>query len=216
MGGLRRQLNDLVSPTLLAADARLADAEVGAEAWAALAALPGGTAAAEGEAEAAAEAAVEAEAEAEAEAAAEAALAAAAAEVEGDEEEGGEAAAAPLPPPSPAAIVYVASRGEAEAVAAYLNAAFPSEPPLVDFFHARRPKQTKRDLAARFQRGRLAVLVSTTAFGLGIDADVECVVQWGWPTSGLSELIQGCANPAPNPSPEPQTSSLTTDHRAWP
>ncbi len=74
------------------------------------------------------------------------------------------------------ALVYVATRADAEEIAAEL--------PGADFYHAGRKRAEREDVQRRFVEGDLDVVVATTAFGMGIDKpDVRAVVHATVPDS---------------------------------
>jgi RecQ family ATP-dependent DNA helicase len=76
-------------------------------------------------------------------------------------------------------IVYVLSREEAEATAAFLAANGVS----ADAFHAGMAKAERQLVQAAWRRGDVAVVVATVAFGMGIDATVRYVVHLVLPKS---------------------------------
>jgi len=90
-----------------------------------------------------------------------------------------EAAALLADPARRPAIVYVPTRKAAEQVAAELGSRFPAAP-----YHAGLDPQERSRTQEAFQAGRLAVVVATVAFGMGIDkADIRSVVHLGLPGS---------------------------------
>ena len=86
-----------------------------------------------------------------------------------------------LPPEaSGGAIVYCATRRQSEEVAEYLK----SKDIAADYFHARRPPETKKEVQRRFIDGELRAIAATNAFGMGIDkSDVRLVVHADIPGS---------------------------------
>jgi ATP-dependent DNA helicase RecQ len=74
------------------------------------------------------------------------------------------------------AIVYVATRREADDLAADIAAsAVPAAA-----FHAGQPKRRRAEVQEAFMRGELPVLVATVAFGMGVDKpDVRTVIHHG-------------------------------------
>lgn len=95
--------------------------------------------------------------------------------------------AAELPPEvSGGAIVYCASRRQAEEIAAYLR----EKGLMAAHFHAGLPPDTKKHVQAEFIRGELRAIVATNAFGMGIDKpDVRLVVHADIPGS-LENYLQ--------------------------
>ena len=79
-----------------------------------------------------------------------------------------------LPPDTPGgAIVYCATRRQAEEVAEFLQ----MREVAADYFHAKLPPETKKSVQQRFIDSRLRVIVATNAFGMGIDKpDVRLVL----------------------------------------
>ncbi|WP_309888976.1 DNA topoisomerase 3 [Archangium sp.] len=77
------------------------------------------------------------------------------------------------------AIVYAATRKHAERYADELGAHFPT-----GMYHAGMSASDRDSVQSAFLRGRLEVIVATTAFGMGIDkADVRTVVHAALPAS---------------------------------
>ncbi len=77
------------------------------------------------------------------------------------------------------AIVYAPSRKAAEELASELGRKFPAAA-----YHAGLDPATRERVQARFQSGKLEVVVATIAFGMGIDkADVRTVVHYALPAS---------------------------------
>ncbi len=84
------------------------------------------------------------------------------------------------------AIVYCATRRQAEEIAEYLDAKGME----ADFFHAGLPPETKKNVQQRFISGALRVIVATNAFGMGIDKpDVRLVIHADIPGS-LENYLQ--------------------------
>ena len=94
---------------------------------------------------------------------------------------------ADLPEDKPGgAIVYCATRRQAEEVAEFLQA----KGIKADRFHAKLPPETKKDVQASFIGGELRVIVATNAFGMGIDKpDVRLVIHADIPGS-LENYLQ--------------------------
>lgn len=83
------------------------------------------------------------------------------------------------------AIVYCATRRQAEEVAEYLQLNDVS----ADFFHAGLSPEFKKDVQSRFIDGELRVVTATNAFGMGIDKpDVRLVIHADIPGSLESYL----------------------------
>ena len=77
-------------------------------------------------------------------------------------------------------IVYTSSRKEAERTCDFLNAKGIS----AGFYHAGLQGGARQRTQADFQRGRFRVIVSTVAFGMGIDkADIGQVIHYNLPSS---------------------------------
>ncbi len=86
------------------------------------------------------------------------------------------------------AIIYTATRAEAERLAWALGTLFPNLE--VEAYHAGMGPVPRREAQERFISGITRVMVATTAFGMGIDkADIRLVVHWQPPRS-LEEYIQ--------------------------
>ena len=94
---------------------------------------------------------------------------------------------ADLPPETPGgAIVYCATRGQAEEVAKFLRI----KEVAADHFHAGLPPETKKSVQQRFISGGLRVIAATNAFGMGIDKpDVRLVIHADIPGS-LENYLQ--------------------------
>ena len=92
-----------------------------------------------------------------------------------------------LPPAVPGgAIVYCATRQQAEDVAEYLQ----SKGVAADRFHAGLPPETKKGVQQRFIGGSLRAIAATNAFGMGIDKpDVRLVIHADIPGS-LENYLQ--------------------------
>lgn len=58
-----------------------------------------------------------------------------------------------------------------------------------DAYHAGLSKQTREDIQQRFSEGETKIIISTTAFGMGIDQIVRCVIVIGYPSS-IEEFYQ--------------------------
>ena len=95
--------------------------------------------------------------------------------------------ASDLPEDEPGgAIVYCATRRQAEEVAEFLRAKGVE----ADHFHAKLPPETKKNVQENFIRGELRVIVATNAFGMGIDKpDVRLVIHADIPGS-LENYLQ--------------------------
>jgi ATP-dependent DNA helicase RecQ len=86
------------------------------------------------------------------------------------------------------AVVYTATRLEAERLAWALGRLFPDLG--VEAYHAGLGALPRREVQERFMEGKTRVVVATTAFGMGIDKpDVRLVIHWRPPRS-LEEYIQ--------------------------
>ena len=94
---------------------------------------------------------------------------------------------ADLPPETPGgAIVYCATRRQAEEVAEFLQL----KEVAADHFHAGLPPETKKSVQQRFISGDLRVIAATNAFGMGIDKpDVRLVIHADIPGS-LENYLQ--------------------------
>ena len=95
--------------------------------------------------------------------------------------------AAELPRDDPGgAIVYCATRGNSEEVAAFLR----QKGMAAAHFHARLPPESRKNVQESFLRGELRVIAATNAFGMGIDKpDVRLVVHADIPGS-LENYLQ--------------------------
>lgn len=84
------------------------------------------------------------------------------------------------------AIVYCATRGATERVAAFLKQQGLS----AEHFHAGLPPEEKRSIQERFRIGELRIIAATNAFGMGIDKpDIRLVVHGDIPGS-LENYLQ--------------------------
>ncbi len=84
------------------------------------------------------------------------------------------------------AIVYCATRRQAQEVAEFLQA----KEVKADYFHAGLPPETKKNVQDSFVSGELRVIVATNAFGMGIDKpDVRLVIHADIPGS-LENYLQ--------------------------
>ncbi len=94
---------------------------------------------------------------------------------------------ADLPPDMPGgAIVYCATRRQAEEVAEFLQ----DKEVAAGYFHAGLPPETKKNVQQCFISGELRVIVATNAFGMGIDKpDVRLVIHADIPGS-LENYLQ--------------------------
>ncbi len=92
-----------------------------------------------------------------------------------------------LPPDIPGgAIVYCATRRQAEEVAEFLQ----MRGVAADYFQAKLPPETRKNVQQRFIDGGLRVIVATNAFGMGIDKpDVRLVLHADIPGS-LENYLQ--------------------------
>ena len=92
-----------------------------------------------------------------------------------------------LPPEGASgAIVYCATRGTTERVAAFLK----GQGLAADHFHAGLPPERKREVQEAFRTGQLRVIAATNAFGMGIDKpDIRLVVHGDIPGS-LENYLQ--------------------------
>ncbi len=88
---------------------------------------------------------------------------------------------ADLPPGAAGgAIVYCATRKQAEDIAGFLQ----SKEVAADHFHAKLSPETRKDVQQRFVEGELRVIAATNAFGMGIDKpDVRLVIHADIPGS---------------------------------
>ena len=84
------------------------------------------------------------------------------------------------------AIIYCATRRQAEEVAEFLQA----KGTRADHFHAGLPPETKKNVHQRFINGELQAIAATNAFGMGIDKpDVRLVIHADIPSS-LENYLQ--------------------------
>ncbi|MDE0145528.1 MAG: RecQ family ATP-dependent DNA helicase [Nitrospira sp.] len=92
-----------------------------------------------------------------------------------------------LPPDiSGGAIIYCATRRQTEEVAEFLR----MKGVAADYFHAKLPPETRKNVQQRFIDGELRVIVATNAFGMGIDKpDVRLVLHADIPGS-LENYLQ--------------------------
>jgi RecQ family ATP-dependent DNA helicase len=78
-------------------------------------------------------------------------------------------------------IIYVNSRKEAETIKTSLQQKLKEQP--VYIYHAGLSKKNRFQLQESFARTKNAIMVSTIAFGMGIDQIVRVVITFGSPTS---------------------------------
>lgn len=84
------------------------------------------------------------------------------------------------------AVVYFATRSNAENVAAFLK----TQGLAADYYHAKRTAEEKTDIQEAFRVGELRVIAATNAFGMGIDKpDIRLVVHGDVPGS-LENYLQ--------------------------
>ena len=92
-----------------------------------------------------------------------------------------------LPPDEPGgAIIYCATRQQTQDVSEFLN----QKGIAAEYFHAKIPPETKKNIQENFIQGNLRAIVATNAFGMGIDKpDVRLVIHADIPGS-LENYIQ--------------------------
>ena len=79
-------------------------------------------------------------------------------------------------------VVYVTSRESSVAVARTLRHRIPELAPRVAFYNAGLDRQTRARVEAAFRAGEITCVVSTSAFGEGVNLpDIRHVVLWGMP-----------------------------------
>ena len=83
-------------------------------------------------------------------------------------------------------IIYVNSRKDTEEFAATINSIIPF---VSDAYHAGMGKKARETIQSKFANGEIKVIVSTIAFGMGIDQTVKCVLVFGCPSS-IEEYYQ--------------------------
>jgi RecQ family ATP-dependent DNA helicase len=88
--------------------------------------------------------------------------------------------------PNDKIIIYINSRLESENVATKLNKLFNN---CCQAYHAGLDKQLREDIQTKFIEGEVKVIISTIAFGMGIDQIVKCVIIFGSPSS-IEEYYQ--------------------------
>jgi ATP-dependent DNA helicase RecQ len=77
-------------------------------------------------------------------------------------------------------IIYCQTRKETEEIALLIKTSFNIP---VDMYHAGMHIEHRRIIQDKFCSGKIKIIVSTVAFGMGIDQDVNIVVHWGIPKS---------------------------------
>ncbi len=88
--------------------------------------------------------------------------------------------------PNEKIIIYTNSRKETEELAIELNKLIPN---CCDAYHAGLSKDLREKIQIKFMEGDVKVIVSTIAFGMGIDQIVKCVIIFGSPSS-IEEYYQ--------------------------
>jgi ATP-dependent DNA helicase RecQ len=88
--------------------------------------------------------------------------------------------------PNEKIIIYTGSRKETEDLAEKLNKVIPN---ISQSYHAGMNKKTRETIQSKFSSGEVKVIVSTIAFGMGIDQIVRCVLIFGCPSS-IEEYYQ--------------------------
>lgn len=84
-------------------------------------------------------------------------------------------------------IIYVNSRNEAEKIKSGLQTRLKKQP--IFIYHAGLTKKNRNELQESFSKINNAIMVSTIAFGMGIDQIVRVVITYGSPTS-LEDYFQ--------------------------
>jgi len=83
-------------------------------------------------------------------------------------------------------IIYINSRKNTEEIAAELNK---SNKECCEAYHAGLSKKVRETIQKKFTNGDIKVIISTIAFGMGIDQIVKCVLIFGFPSS-IEEYYQ--------------------------
>ena len=83
-------------------------------------------------------------------------------------------------------IIYINSREETEDVAQNLNLLKPN---ICSAYHAGFSKEKRNEIQTNFSNGTTKIIISTIAFGMGIDQIVKCVIIFGCPSS-IEEYYQ--------------------------
>jgi len=84
-------------------------------------------------------------------------------------------------------IVYVNSRKKTEEISEALNSFYNSN--ISNFYHAGLNKNNRNTIQTNFSNGTFKIIISTIAFGMGIDQIVKCVLVIGSPSS-IEEYYQ--------------------------
>ncbi len=88
--------------------------------------------------------------------------------------------------PNEKIIVYINSRKDTEELASELNKLTKN---CCENYHAGLSKQQREEIQTKFIEGEIKVIISTIAFGMGIDQIVRCVIIFGSPSS-IEEYYQ--------------------------
>lgn len=88
--------------------------------------------------------------------------------------------------PNEKIIIYAGSRKDTEEISVGLNKLLPNSS---NAYHAGLSKDEREEIQHRFVNGEIKVIISTIAFGMGIDQIVKCVIIFGFPSS-IEEFYQ--------------------------
>jgi len=88
--------------------------------------------------------------------------------------------------PNEKIIIYMGSRKDTEEMSVLLNKLLPN---ISQSYHAGMNKNIREEIQSKFMSGEIKVIVSTIAFGMGIDQIVRCVIVFGCPSS-IEEYYQ--------------------------
>lgn len=88
--------------------------------------------------------------------------------------------------PNKKIIIYINSRDETESIAIKINKVYKN---CCMAYHAGLKKDERESIQSKFASGEIKIIISTIAFGLGIDQIVKCVLIFGCPSS-IEEYYQ--------------------------
>ncbi len=88
--------------------------------------------------------------------------------------------------PNDKIIIYMGSRQDTESLAKDLNLLYPN---ICDAYHAGLSKDKREEIQTKFSSSEIKLIISTVAFGMGIDQTVKVVIIFGSPSS-IEEYYQ--------------------------
>lgn len=80
-------------------------------------------------------------------------------------------------------IIYTNTRDDTVFVANQINLMYKTEGRIAEAYHAGMTKGMREQIQHKFSEGEIKIIVSTIAFGMGVDQVVRCVIIFGAPSS---------------------------------